>query len=138
MRKKTDKEKNKKPKKKKSAEIVDFINKSKEKNKIQTEQAEMRKMDNLAKELVETYFKASRKSFLDMGYCAYFFLFRLLQRMIFQFSYPLYKHYLDTTTKEILANHKSWVHEFKEWDEAPSERKLTGEKKEDHENDTLH
>ena len=51
MRKKTDKEKNKKPKKKKSAEIVDFINKSKEKNKIQTEQAEIRKMDNLAKEL---------------------------------------------------------------------------------------
>ena len=63
MRKKTDKENNKKPKKKKSAEIVDFINKSKEKNKIQTEQAEIRKMDNLAKELVETYFKASRKSF---------------------------------------------------------------------------
>ena len=31
-------------------------------------------MDNLAKELVETYFKASRKSFLDMGYCAYFFI----------------------------------------------------------------
>ena len=40
-------------------------------------------MDNLSKELVDSYFKASRKSFLDMGYCAYLILFRVLQRMIF-------------------------------------------------------
>ena len=30
------------------------------------------------------------------------------------------------------------MHEFKEWDEAPIEGKLRGEKKEDHENDTIH
>ena len=122
----------------KKAEVINFINKSKDNNKIQTEKMEKNKMDDLAKELVETYLKGSRKSFLDMGYCFYIFLYRLLQRMIFQFSYPLYRHYLKATTKEILNNHKEWLHEFKEWDEAPKEGKLIGEKKPDNENDTLH
>ena len=120
------------------AEVINFINKSKKNNKIQTNADEARKMDNLAKELVENYLRASRKSFLDMGYCFYLFLFRVLQRMIFQFSYPVYRHYLKATCKEILNNHKEWLHEFKEWDEAPSESKLIGEKKPDNENDTLH
>ena len=120
------------------AEVINFINKSKKNNKIQTNTDEARKMDNLAKELVENYLRASRKSFLDMGYCFYLFLFRVLQRMIFQFSYPVYRHYLKATCKEILNNHKEWLHEFKEWDEAPSESKLIGEKKPDNENDTLH
>ena len=120
------------------SEVINFVNKCKKTNKIQTEQMEIKKMDALAKELVENYLRASRKSFLDMGYCYYVFLFRLLQRMIFQFSYPVYRHYLRTTSKEILNNHKEWMHEFKEWDEAPKEGKLIGEKKQDHENNTLH
>ena len=120
------------------SKVINFVNRSKNSNKIQTEQMEVKKMDVLAKELVENYLKASRKSFLDMGYCFYVFLFRLLQRMIFQFSYPVYRHYLRTTSKEILNNHKEWMHEFKEWDEAPTEGKLIGEKKKDHENDTIH
>ncbi len=124
--------------KKEKAEVINFINRSKEKNKIQTEQMEIKKMDNLAKELVDNYLKASQKSFLDMGYCFYLFLFRLLQRMIFEFSYPIYRHYLKATTKQILNNHKEWLHEFKEWDQAPTEGKLIGEKKDDNENETLH
>ena len=120
------------------SKVINFVNRSKNSNKIQTEQMEVKKMDALAKELVENYLKASRRSFLDMGYCFYIFLFRILQRMIFQFSYPVYRHYLKTTSKEILNNHKEWMHEFKEWDEAPTEGKLIGEKKKDHENDTIH
>ena len=46
MVKKINKDKKKLNKKKKSAEIVNFINKSKDNNKIQTEQMEARKMDN--------------------------------------------------------------------------------------------
>ena len=125
-------------KKPKKAEVINFINKSKSQSKIQTEKMEIKKMDDLAKELVENYLRASKKSFLDMGYCFYLFLFRLLQRMIFQFSYPLYRHYLKATSKEVLHNHKEWLHEFKEWDQAPTEGKLIGEKKSDNENDTLH
>ena len=125
-------------KKPKKAEVINFINKSKNQSKIQTEKMEIKKMDNLAKELVENYLRASKKSFLDMGYCFYLFLFRLLQRMIFQFSYPLYRHYLKATSKEVLHNHKEWLHEFKEWDQAPTEGKLIGEKRKDDENETLH
>ena len=84
-------------------------------------------MDNLAKELVENYLTASRKSFLDMGYCFYIFLFRVLQRMIYQFSYPVYRHYLKSTSNHIFNNHKEWLHEFKEWDQAPTDGNLIGE-----------
>jgi hypothetical protein len=40
--------------------------------------------------------------------------------MIFHLSYPVYRHYLQATTKEIVNNHKQWMHEFKEWDEGTS------------------
>ena len=138
FKKKTKIKRKKKDNKIEKAKIINFVNRSKKNNKFQTEQMEVRKMDNLSKELVDSYFKASSKSFLDIGYCAYLILFRVLQRMIFHLSYPVYRHYLQATSKEILNNHKQWMHEFKEWDEAPVEGKLRGEKKEDHENDTLH
>jgi len=125
-------------KKNNKAEVINFINKSKKNKKIQTNADEARKMDNLAKELVENYLTASRKSFLDMGYCFYIFLFRVLQRMIYQFSYPVYRHYLKLTSNHILNNHKEWLHEFKEWDQAPTDGNLIGEKKKGKDNDTLH
>ena len=138
FKKKTKIKRKKKENKIEKAKIINFVNRSKKNNKIQTEQMEVSRMENLSKELVDSYFKASSKSFLDIGYCAYLILFRVLQRMIFHLSYPVYRHYLQATSKEILNNHKQWMHEFKEWDEAPIEGKLRGEKKEDHENDTLH
>ena len=138
FKKKTKIKRKKKVNKIEKAKIINFVNRSKKNNKIQTEQMEVRKMDGLAKELVDSYYRASGKSILDMGYCSYLILFRVLQRMIFHLSYPVYRHYLHATTKEIVNNHKQWMHEFKEWDEAPVEKKLRGEKKEDHENDTLH
>lgn len=138
FKKKTKIKRKKKVNKIEKAKIINFVNRSKKNNKIQTEQMEVRKMDGLAKELVDSYYRASGKSILDMGYCSYLILFRVLQRMIFHLSYPVYRHYLTSTSKEILENHKQWMHEFKEWDEAPVEGKLRGEKKEDHENDTFH
>ena len=86
MVKKINKDKKKLSKKKKKRDQLRLLILSinlKTTNKIQTEQMEARRMDNLSKELVDSYFKASRKSFLDMGYCAYIILFRVLQRMIF-------------------------------------------------------
>jgi len=128
----------KKIKEEKKAEVINFINKSKQSNKIQTEKMETKKMDNLAKEIVDNYFKTSTKSFLDIGYCSYIILYRVLQRMLFELSYPVYRHYLNHTTKQLVNYHKQWLHEFKEWNEASSERKLIGEKKDDNENDTIH
>ena len=54
--------------------ILNFVNKSKENKKIQTEDDEFKRMDALAKELVDVYYKASKKSFLSVGYCFYLFI----------------------------------------------------------------
>ena len=62
-----DKKKITKNKKKKSDEIVNFINKSKANNKIQTEHMEARRMDNQSKEQGDSQCKASRKSFIELG-----------------------------------------------------------------------
>ena len=136
-KKKTKRNKNKKIEKK-NAEIINFINKAKNKNKIQTDQMEIKRLDDLAKELVDSYRKVAQKSFLSMPHCFYLFIFRVLQSMIITTSFPIYRYYLRSATKQIVENHKQWLHEFKEWDEAPSEAKLIGEKKPDNENDTLH
>ena len=124
--------------KKNNAKVINFINTAKNKKKIQTEKMEINKMDELAQELVENYRVASNKSFLNIGYCFYFLLFRVMQMMIFQISFPLYRYYHRSASKQIIRNHKVWLHKFKEWDNAPTEEKLIGEKRKDDENETLH
>ena len=124
--------------KKNNAKVINFINTAKNNKKIQTEKMEINKMDELAQELVENYRVASNKSFLNIGYCFYFLLFRVMQMMIFQISFPVYRYYHRTASKQIIRDHKVWLHEFKEWDEAPTEKKLIGEKRKDDENETLH
>ena len=124
--------------KKNNAEIINFVKTAKNKKKIQTEKMEINKMDDLAKELVENYRVASNKSFLNIGYCFYFLLFRVMQMMIFQISFPMYRYYHRSASKQIIRDHKAWLHEYKEWDEAPTEKKLIGEKRKDDENETLH
>ena len=124
--------------KKNNTEVINFVNTAKNKKKIQTEKMEINKMDKLAQELVENYRVASNKSFLNIGYCFYFLLFRVMQMMIFQISFPMYRYYHRSASKQIIKDHKAWLHEYKEWDEAPTEKKLIGEKRKDDENETLH
>ena len=50
--------------KKKTAKIINFISKSKKINRIQTEDMEQTRMDALAKEMVDNYYGATKKSFL--------------------------------------------------------------------------
>ena len=95
-------------------------------------------MDELARKLVENYRVASNKSFLNIGYCFYFLLFRVMQMMIFQISFPMYRYYHRSASKQIIRDHKIWLHEYKEWNEAPTEKKLIGEKGKDDENETIH
>ena len=124
--------------KKINAEVINFVNTAKKNKKIQTEKMEINKMDELARELVENYRVASNKSFLNIGYCFYFLLFRVMQMMIFQISFPIYRYYHRAASKQIIRDHKAWLHEFKEWDEALTEKKLIGEKRKDDESETLH
>tara|TARA_B100001063_G_scaffold160270_1_gene149641 strand:- start:390 stop:776 length:387 start_codon:yes stop_codon:yes gene_type:complete len=125
-------------KKKKSAKIINFINKSKENNKIQTEDSEIKRMDNLAKELVDVYYDAATKSFLDIGYCFYFFTYRVLQRMIASTSFPVYQNYFKGAAKEILKNYDKWIEKYKDWDGASINDKVKGSNKPRNESDTIH
>tara|TARA_B100000780_G_scaffold88186_1_gene60724 strand:- start:1022 stop:1456 length:435 start_codon:yes stop_codon:yes gene_type:complete len=136
FKKKNNKKKIKKQNKE-TAKIINFVNNSKKKNRIQTEQMEKKKIDNIAQEIVENFYNISKKSFLDMAYCFYLLLYRVMQRMIFHTSFPIYRHYHRTASKQIIENHKVWLHEYKEWENAPTS-KINGEKKLDNENDTLH
>jgi len=136
FKKKNNKKKIKKQNKE-TAKIINFVNSSKKKNRIQTEQMEKKKIDNIAQEIVENFYNISKKSFLDMAYCFYLLLYRVMQRMIFHTSFPIYRHYHRTASKQIIENHKVWLHEYKEWENAPTS-KINGEKKLDNENDTLH
>ena len=136
FKKKNNKKKIKKQNKE-TAKIINFVNNSKKKNRIQTEQMEKQKIDNIAQEIVENFYNISKKSFLDMAYCFYLLLYRVMQRMIFHTSFPIYRHYHRTASKQIIENHKVWLHEYKEWENAPTS-KINGEKKLDNENDTLH
>ena len=93
--------------KKNNAKVINFVNTAKNKKKIQTEKMEINKMDELAKELVENYRVASNKSFLNIGYCFYFLLFRVMQMMIFQINFPMYRYYHRSASKQIIRDHKA-------------------------------
>ena len=125
-------------KEKKSAKIINFVNKSKENKKILTEREEFDRMDALAKELVDVYYKASKKSFLSVGYCFYLFIYRVLQMMIAQISFPLYRHYYRYASKQILENYEEWIKEYKDWDGSSINDKIEGANKPQDESDTIH
>jgi len=128
----------KKNKEKKSAKIINFINATKKQKKIVTEKDEIIRMDSLAKELVDVYFDAAKKSFLDLAYCFYFLIFRVLQRMISRVSFPMYQHYYKYASKEILSTYNEWIEKYKDWDGASLNDKIEGANKPRNESDTVH
>ena len=61
---------------------------------------------------VKQFQSIAQKSFLDMGKCYYIFLFRTLQSMIWNLSYPVYRHYFESVRKQIVRNHKNLLNRF--------------------------
>ena len=82
----------------------------------------------LAKELVDVYFKSSKQSFLSIGYCFYVFIFRALQKLIANTSFPLYRYWYRTASKEVLENYDEWMKEYKDWDGTSINDKVEGKK----------
>ena len=121
----------------KKSNILPFIKTLNRKKNIETEETEQKRIDKVAIDLTDNFNSIARKSFLDMGRCYYIFLFRTLQSMIWNLSYPVYRHYFESVRKQIVRNHKNLLNRFSEWESSPEER-LIGEKKPDNENDTLH
>ena len=121
----------------KKANILPFVTTLKKGKKIETEETEQARIYKIAIELTDNFKSIAQKSFLDMGKCYYIFLFRTLQSMVWQLSFPVYRHYLESVRKQIVRNHKNLLNRFKEWETSPDER-LIGERKSDNENDTIH
>ena len=121
----------------KKSNILPFIKTLNRKKNIETEETERKRIDKVAIDLTDNFNSIAQKSFLDMGRCYYIFLFRTLQSMIWNLSYPVYRHYFESVRKQIVRNHKNLLNRFSEWESSPEER-LIGEKKPDNENDTLH
>jgi len=118
--------------------LIPFINKSAKSGKIQTEESERSRIDTLAKELIDSFAKSINRSFLNAGDCWSIFIFRTLQTMIFYLSYPVYRYFLNSASEQVTRNHKEWLSSFKEWETAKPKDEILGEKKKDHENDTIH
>ncbi len=125
-------------KNKKTGKIINFIKKLKKDKKIVTNKDEYNRLDNLAKELVDVYFKSSKESFFSIGYCFYVFIFRVLQKLIANTSFPLYRYWYRTASKEILENYNLWIEEYKNWDGTSIDDKIEGANKPQDESDTIH
>ena len=125
-------------KNKKTGKIINFIKKLKKDKKIVTNKDEYNRLDNLAKELVDVYFKSSKESFFSIGYCFYVFIFRALQKLIANTSFPLYRYWYRTASKEILENYNLWMDEYKNWDGTSIDDKIEGANKPKDESDTIH
>ena len=125
-------------KNKKTGKIINFIKKLKKDKKIVTNKDEYNRLDNLAKELVDVYFKSSKQSFFSIGYCFYVFIFRALQKLIANTSFPLYRYWYRTASKEILENYNLWIEEYKNWDGTSIDDKIEGANKPKDESDTIH
>ena len=125
-------------KNKKTGKIINFIKKLKKDKKIVTNKDEYNRLDNLAKELVDVYFKSSKQSFFSIGYCFYVFIFRALQKLIANTSFPLYRYWYRTASKEILENYNLWIEEYKNWDGTSINDKIEGANKPKDESDTIH
>ena len=123
---------------KKSGKIINFMKKLKKNKKIITNKDEYNRLDNLAKELVDVYFKSSKESFFSIGYCFYIFIFRVLQKLIANTSFPLYRYWYRTASKEILENYNLWIEEYKNWDGTSIDDKIEGANKPQDESDTIH
>ena len=128
----------KKDKDKKKGKIINFVNRSKQNKKIQTNRDEFERLDALAKELVDVYYKSAKTSFFSIGYCFYLFIFRVLQSMIVQTSFPLYRYWYRTASKEVLENYDEWMKEYKDWDGTSINDKVEGKNKPKDESDTIH
>ena len=108
--KKTNKNKNKN-----KSKILEFKTKSLKEQKIETNQDIWNKMDSYAKELVEAFDEKTNRENIDRDHCLYLFHYRLMQKMMFKMSYPAFKYYTRSVSRQLLEHHKEFMNSLDEW-----------------------
>ena len=106
--------KDKKTKKNKS-KILEFKTKSLKEQKIETNQDIWNKMDSYAKELVDAFEEKTNRENIDRDHCLYLFHYRLMQKMMIKMSYPAFKYYTRSVSRQLLEHHKEFMNSLDEW-----------------------
>ena len=130
--------KDKKTKKNKS-KILEFKTKSLKEQKIETNQDIWNKMDSYAKELVEAFDEKTNRENIDRDHCLYLFHYRLMQKMMIKMSYPAFKYYTRSVSRQLLEHHKEFMNSLDEWTSASDDGQDDfGRRIEANKNKTLH
>ena len=136
---------NKKDKKKGSnskefLNVVPFKTKSLKDQKIETEYEIWEKMDLFSRELVKAYKEKTHKESIDHDHCWYIFYYRVMQEMMLsQMSYPAFKYYITSTSRQLLKQHKEFTNSFDEYNSnSEDEEDIFGRSKIIKKDKTLH
>ena len=101
--------------------VVPFKTKSLKQQKIETDQEIWKKMDVFSKELVKAFKEKTHKESIDHDHCWYIFHYRVMQEMMFQMSYPAFKYYTLSTSRQLIKHHKEFMNSFDEWTNNPED-----------------
>ena len=110
--------KDKKLKKNKSsldAKVIPFKTKTLKQLKVETNQDIWNKMDAYALELVAAFSEKTNREGIDRDHCLYIFHYRLMQKMMLKMSYPAFKYYTRSVSKQLLDQHKEYMSSLDEW-----------------------
>ena len=100
---------------KNKSKILEFKTKSFKEQKIETNQDIWNKMDSYAKELVEAFDEKTNRENIDRDHCLYLFHYRLMQKMMIKMSYPAFKYYTRSVSRQLLEHHKEFMNSLDEW-----------------------
>ena len=118
---KKDKKKGKTSDNSKKLNVIPFKTKSLKEQKIETDQEIWNRMDSFSKELVQAYKLKTQKESIDHDHCWYIFYFRVMQKMMFEMSYPAFKYYTTSVSRQLLKQHKDFMNSFDEWTSNPED-----------------
>ena len=58
--------------------------------------------------------KTNREN-IDRDHCLYLFHYRLMQKMMIKMSYPAFKYYTRSVSRQLLEHHKEFMNSLDEW-----------------------
>ena len=99
---------------------------------------EIDRIDDLSKELVNNFNKTTSTSTLDPGTIYYYFLFRVLQRMIFSMSYSEYRWILKEIPSQLVERFKDMMKKYPEIGDHHDNDKTLFEKDKENHDKTIH
>ena len=99
---------------------------------------EIDRIDDLSKELVNSFNKTTSTSTLDPGTVYYYFLFRVLQRMIFSMSYSEYRWIVKEIPSQLVERFKDMMKKYPEIGDHHDNNKTLFEKDKENHDKTIH